>query len=426
MPFQFADRLPFKEAIDHYRRRGEKKLPTASYSEVVGQQHDLAFVVAGAREDGLLNDLYSAIAQARDEGRGLAEFTARFPEIARQHGWSFNGEPGWRARVIYDTNVTQARRAGELAQRMELVDVRPFWTYRHSPFSRDPRPEHLAWDGITLRWDDPWFKTHHPMCGYGCKCYIESKSQGDLDRAGKTLDAAPAVKWEQRTIGTQAGSNVREVLTPQGVDPGFGHPPGASYLMENMTPQPLTGWDDGPKKPQRTSLPPPVPEKFAGSITRGADPEQQVFKFLRAFDATPQFGKAHIDKTGSVVPISVAMFQERSRVDQPVWKWQQGGSEWKAERMDSVMLLADTIKDPQEIWWRWEPEVDQAGKPTGKHRLKRRFLKAFDVGGERRYVISAFEYDALGWRSLTVFDSQDASYLDKQRAGELIYKKGQP
>ncbi|MYG80393.1 MAG: hypothetical protein F4187_00835 [Gemmatimonadetes bacterium] len=38
----------------------------------------------------------------------------------------------------------------------EVAGRRPYWRYRHSHASEDVCEEHVAWDGMILRHDDPW------------------------------------------------------------------------------------------------------------------------------------------------------------------------------------------------------------------------------------------------------------------------------
>ena len=164
------EQLPFQEAIDFWQ--GKVKLPSSGWTDVWQEQHSHGFMVAGATKDALLEDLYSAIHKAKQEGGGYEEFRQRFPEIAKQHGWAYNGAPGWRSKIIYDTNVTQAHNAGRYQQMVAVKHLRPFWQYCHTP-QEHPRLQHLAWDGLILPADDPWFDTHAPQNGWRCKCKLE-------------------------------------------------------------------------------------------------------------------------------------------------------------------------------------------------------------------------------------------------------------
>ena len=105
----------------------------------------------------------------------------------------------------------------------------PWWRYRHSAASEDPREEHLAWDGLVLRHDDPWWTTHYPSNGWGCNCYVEALADGDLKRIGKTPDKAPPVNMRQVTVGK--GAAARIVEAPEGVDPGFAYAPGRQAAL---------------------------------------------------------------------------------------------------------------------------------------------------------------------------------------------------
>ncbi|MDR2789151.1 MAG: hypothetical protein LBD06_12565, partial [Candidatus Accumulibacter sp.] len=116
--------LPFSEAIDYWR--GKVKLPSSGWTDIWQEQHSHGFIVAGATHDALIEDLYNAIDKARSKG-GYAAFKKAFPEIAQKHGWSYNGAPGWRSRIIYDTNVRQSYNAGRYQQMTAVKRLRPFW-----------------------------------------------------------------------------------------------------------------------------------------------------------------------------------------------------------------------------------------------------------------------------------------------------------
>ena len=216
-------RLPFAEQIAFFRNK--LNLSTAAWTDIWNAQHDVSFVVAGAMRDALLEDLRTAVESAIDEGTTLATFRSRFDALIAKHGWSYTGGRDWRTRVIYDTNVRQSYAAGRRQQLQTLKPVRPYWRYRHSPASENPREQHLQWDGLVLPADDPWFDTHAPMNGWGCKCYLEALSERDLARAGKDgPDTAPPI--EMRTVTVDGGA--RTVRVPKGIDPGFAYAPGAS------------------------------------------------------------------------------------------------------------------------------------------------------------------------------------------------------
>lgn len=150
-------------------------------------------------------------------------------------GWAYNGGRNWRTRVIYETNLRQSYHAGREAQMAdpELRKRRPYGLYRHGG-SSDPRPEHLAWNGLVLPLDDPWWQTHSPQNGWGCKCKKYTLSEADVQRMGlKVAERAPAIEWEDRLIG-QRGPNPQTVRVPKGIDPGFEYAPGASRYARQL------------------------------------------------------------------------------------------------------------------------------------------------------------------------------------------------
>ncbi len=227
-------RLPFVEQIEFFRSK--VNLPTQTWTDLVHDEHDRAFVVAGAAHADLVSDLRGAVDQAIAEGTTLATFRRDFDSIVAKHGWSYKGGRNWRTEVIYGTNVRTSYSAGRYRQLKEGVDRRPYWRYRHSHASEHPREKHVAWDGLILRHDDPWWNTNAPVNGWGCKCYIEALSERDLKRLGKSgPDRAPALNMHEVTIG-KSGPNPRTVMVPEGVDPGWGYAPGQSLVDNRPAP----------------------------------------------------------------------------------------------------------------------------------------------------------------------------------------------
>ena len=132
----------------------------------------------------------------------------------------------WRTRVIWETNRRTSYAAGRRAQMIAAAETRPYWRYRHSHASVEPRLDHVAWDGLVLAHDDPWWATHYPPNGWGCKCWVETLSESDLERAGKSgPDAPPDERMVTRSVGRGRARRVVEV--PEGIDPGFDYAPGA-------------------------------------------------------------------------------------------------------------------------------------------------------------------------------------------------------
>ena len=64
--------LPFREQVDFFR--GKLSLPSRTWTTLWQEQHDVAFVVAGATKDALVNDLRAAVDSAIADGTTLKTF----------------------------------------------------------------------------------------------------------------------------------------------------------------------------------------------------------------------------------------------------------------------------------------------------------------------------------------------------------------
>lgn len=212
-------RLPFREQIDFFRAK--LNLPSERWDSIEKAAHDRAFIVAGAMDADLLNDLRGAVDAAIAGGDTLADFRSKFRGIVQQHGWhgwagegSAAGE-AWRTKTIYATNVRTSHAAGRWAQlnHPDLLKARPFWRYVHNDSVAHPRPLHLAWNGLTLRHDHPFWKTHFAPNGWGCRCRImavRGPAEGDKTE--------PPDGWDTR--------NAKGDLP--GIDQGWDYAPGAN------------------------------------------------------------------------------------------------------------------------------------------------------------------------------------------------------
>lgn len=404
--------LPFKEQIAFVRSK--ITIPTAAWTDIYAAEHDHALMVAGARGD-LLMDMRGAIEGFIERGETLADFRKQFDDIAARHGWAYNGGRNWRTRIIYQTNLRQSYNAGREAQIEQVKKTRPYGLYRHGG-SSDPREEHLAWDGLVLPLDDPWWDTHSPQNGWGCSCKKYTLSQRDVERMGLTVaEQAPPVEWEEKVVGSR-GPSPRTVRVPKGIDPGFEYAPGKSRI-QSMTPRPVTG---PPPVYHHASIPrppmPPVKPIQARPLPPGASEAELAQSFLDEVGGI-KGREAFLfkDVTGERLPLSAELFKDY-RGD---WKIKKEG------RHDYLHILAETLKDPDEVWLAWQQVK------SGKDVLRRRYLRVLpgDKDG-----IAVFELGKDGWREITLFHVTDEivrrhgyatarEYIEGQRAGLRIYAR---
>lgn len=224
-PYRGVLGRPFAEQGAAFRARLGDLVPTSRWDDIAGQAHDRAFMVAGAMKADLLADLAGAVDSAIAEGTGLEAFRARFREIVSERGWhGWTGEgtrrgEAWRTRVIYRTNAATTYAAGRWAQLME--GGFPLLVYRHGG-SREPRPQHLAWDGLTLPPDHEFWASHAPPNGWGCSCYVVgARSEAAAARLGGRPEVTLPPGWNRADPRTGA---------PAGIDRGWNHAPGASAV----------------------------------------------------------------------------------------------------------------------------------------------------------------------------------------------------
>lgn len=407
--------LPFNQAIEFFKNKIQ--LPTASWTDIWEQQHSHAFVVAGAAQDALVEDFYNAIQSAKWGGGGYEDFRKQFDAIVTKHGWSYNGSAGWRSKIIYDTNINQSYNAGRYQQMVAVKHLRPYWEYDHTSIEH-PRLEHKAWDGLILSADDVWWDTHMPQNGWGCRCRVNSLSNYEAEQAWQAKgmtgpDTAPPIEWEEKTVGSK-GASPRTVKVPKGIDPGFAYNPGKAYL-EPLTVPPLTGnnavltvrekpWPSDFKPPKM-----PTPTKVSPNIRqpRTTPKSEAVDDLLGIFGADQEQGAAFIDKANTPMAITKALFDDGS-----------GPLSAVDDRMvENMNLLAMTLLEPDEIWWAWEKDKTE----PGRWRLKRRYLRLFEIEGQSQRVVAVFDWKRTGWKGDAVEIAEDG--FDQYRDGRLLYIK---
>lgn len=222
-------RQPFAEQQAALRLRLANLLPTQAWDDLRHNAHDKAFVVAGAVKADMLADLATAIEKAVSKGTTLEEFRRDFKQIVARHGWtgwagegSAKGE-AWRTRVIYRTNMLTSYAAGRRAQL--IAGQYPIWVYKHSG-AEHPRLHHLAWDGVALPFDHPFWATHSPPNGWGCGCEIYgARSDAGVRRVGGDPAKALPDGWQMRD---QDGAL-------SGIDKGWDYAPGATASASILT-----------------------------------------------------------------------------------------------------------------------------------------------------------------------------------------------
>jgi len=229
------------QAVEFFRAKGLKS--SFAWQDMLHEEHDRAFTIAKMMDLDLLSDVKDYVDQAISEGWTFKRFHDELkPELARRGWWGeglmrdpASGEMREvqlgsvrRLETIYDVNLKTAYSAGQSARIEENARFQPYVMYAAvgGPLGDGRnRAQHLKWHGTVLRWDDPWWKTHTPPNGYGCRCTRIALSERGLAKVGKKgpdeAPPSPTYEWTNPRTG-------EIVQVPVGVDPGFGYAPGAS------------------------------------------------------------------------------------------------------------------------------------------------------------------------------------------------------
>ena len=236
-PITQADAI---QALDH---RTDVPSPSFSWLDVWQEMHSTRFTVAKSAGYDILSDISDAVDAALKDGTTLEDFQKRLIPILQEKGWwgrkqVLDPQTGQiveaqlgslrRLEIIYNTNLRMSYAAGRWASVERNKTLRPYLQYVHTT-SREPRIEHLAWAGVTLPVDDPWWQTHYPPNGWGCKCGVRTLSARQYEEegaAGRIKTEAPRLRlgeWVNKRTG------VRQMV-PAGIDPGFGYNVGAAFL----------------------------------------------------------------------------------------------------------------------------------------------------------------------------------------------------
>ena len=364
-------RLDPVEAIAAFRAKGWEI--GFDWRDVWQAEHARAFTVAKAMTRDLLEDIRGAVDQALAQGETLAMFTKQLrPRLAAKGWWGKAymtdpqtgearvvqlGSPA-RLRTIYETNLRTSYMAGRWQRIERAKGTLPLLRYVSVMDGRE-RPQHHAWHGTILPVDDPWWDTHFPPCGWGCRCDGQPLNQRMLDRKGWAVNDPPRFP-ERDYVNKRTGEVTRTEL---GIDPGWSYNVGKASL-DALTPPPRLGGVKG--------------EDGALNAAFSDTDFRRVRSFFAAFElptcAAAMKGKVWEDATGWPLAISLGLLrgpdgamirlsaaQARSlaaaaRVLRAptrialVWVNGEDGRALLVRRYTSVAGLVDIGRD----FWRWQ------------------------------------------------------------------------
>ncbi|MBN9078202.1 MAG: hypothetical protein BGN87_06290 [Rhizobiales bacterium 65-79] len=218
----------FTEAIDFLRRR--LALPDGEWERLQEEAGAAGVQRATGLKAQIARDFLEALTETLDEGGTLDDFREDYDAIVARRGWEPPGGADWHSELVFRTLTAQSYAAGRWQQIERLKAVRPYLRYVTMEDNR-VRPAHAAWHNTILPVDHPWWDTHYPPCGFNCRCHVQSLSERDLSRYGLTISAEPpADAMVPKVIRAPDGTR-RLVLSPVGIDLGFGVNVGKVGLM---------------------------------------------------------------------------------------------------------------------------------------------------------------------------------------------------
>ena len=244
----------------------------------------------------ILGQMKNAVERAIERGETVEQFKKNLLPTLYKAGWTGmqkiidekTGEEKEiyidtprRLKTIYETNLRSAYMKGRFDRAYES-DAHPYLMYRVGP-SKVHRPEHLEWDGLILDKNDPFWLSHNPPNGWGCKCYTVAVSKGRKERYEK--DGIPTPTFDNQTIQIRVKTKAPKTIyrtyinkrngtiskVPVGVDPSFNFNQG-NYSRD------LVVFDDFMRKAKKT-----FPERFeaiAETILRNEIKKEQFESWI--------------------------------------------------------------------------------------------------------------------------------------------------
>lgn len=213
---KYAFSLKPQAAIDYFTAKGFAF--SWDWHDVWQEAQAKAFTVAKVMQLDVLQDIRDALQQALDEGTTLQQFKKELAPQLKAKGWwgeVVNEQTGevanvgpYRLRTIYETNLQTAYQAGHYRADMETTASRPWWMYV-SVNDKRTRPAHSALNGLTFRFDDPFWDSHYPPNGFRCRCSVRPLGDDQLREKEQNGSAA-----RRTTTGPAADATLATVEKP--------------------------------------------------------------------------------------------------------------------------------------------------------------------------------------------------------------------
>lgn len=191
-----------KEIVKYFESKGCKI--SFDWHEVYEDAHAKAFTVAKMTQADLLKDTQDMLTQAIKEGWTEKKFEKNAAELFTKKGWVGHkemtnpktgetktvelGTPR-RIKTIFQSNMHSAYSVGRYKQQLEDADIAPYWMYQ-CIMDGKTRPEHKAMHGKVFRYDDAFWNNFYPPNGWGCRCFVKSLTENQLNQRGLKCESS--------------------------------------------------------------------------------------------------------------------------------------------------------------------------------------------------------------------------------------------
>jgi len=430
---KYAIGLKPEEAIQYFKSKGIRF--SWNWKDTLQEAHVKAFTVAKALRLDVLQDIKDMLEKSLEEGIPFSQFKKELEPRLKAKGWwgktTIADEKGvveevrlgspYRLKTIYQTNMQTSYMAGRYKQLIDNVDDRPYWQYV-AVLDSVTRPSHRALNGKIFRYDDPFWNYFFPPNDYNCRCRVraltEKEAGKDVESTidNKSLDVT-TTKVNDRDINV-AKYTIPGTDTTITTGKGWAYNPGKKYfspfvpqeLDENISYSPVkyVGTRDIPPIESLPITPISSDMLLPPHQKSNWSEEEYINIFLSQFGTKIGNPVVYKDKLDDPIVISEELFLDRKENKYKVFK---------ADREEYLLLLADTIKEPSEIFLFIAAFKDNS-------RIVKRYIKYFRFP-DKNEIISGFSvFDLINnnWRGTTIFQAP-LKYTQKYRKGLLLYVK---
>ena len=326
-----------------------------------------AFEVAGVNVSSTLDMLKTEAEKAFTKGTTFADFKKNI---------ALKGFESDRPYIL-ETNFVTARNNAYHAAKwqddiMPLKDVYPYLRYAAIMDDR-VRDEHAAWNGHIEKVDSEWWDENYPPNGWRCRCSVEQLTE---DEAKKDPE-----------FGKRADPNTF-------ADPDFRKNAGKD---ENIWKDWLDRKETGKQTVDSNSL-----EKWKDQTKKATEKAPDLLKLKNNEEY-----KEHYDQfvAGSILDSA----DYPLLLDDVLWDHISKKGARTQGRLEMLDYIHPTIKNADEIWLQENSKGEEYFV----------YFKAFKNKEKGGFACARVEKGKV----VTFFEPDKESYFDKNRFGELIYKK---